>query len=278
VRLPSLTRREIVALAVVAAVFAGWLVMPVIRQPQEYHAFADQRAFLGIPHASDVLSNLALVAAGLFGLWRTRTTARPLLSVTRASLYISFAGMALSGLGSIWYHLAPTDASLVWDRLPMTIAFAGVYGAMFAERISPRAGAAILAFALVVGPASVVHWAASGDLSLYLIVQFGLVAGVLLLLVLTRGGPDALPWGVLLFWYVIAKVAETADASLWNATGGLVAGHMIKHVAAAIGGFAVANALRPTGGRARRAKARDAARSRAQTSSDSHRTHRDESG
>ena len=240
-----LTRREIVALVVVATVLAGWLAMPVVRQPQEYHAFADQRALLGIPHAADVLSNLALVAAGLFGLWRMRVTARPLLPVTRASLHVSFAGMALSGLGSIWYHLTPTDASLVWDRLPMTIAFAGVYGAMFAERISPRAGVAILAVALVVGPASVVHWAVTGDLSLYLIVQFGLVAGVLLLLVLTRGGPDALPWSVLLFWYVIAKVAETADAAIWSATDGVVAGHMLKHVAAAIGGFAVALGLRP---------------------------------
>jgi len=138
--------------------------------------------------------------------------------------------------------------TLVWDRLPMTIAFAGVYGAMFAERISARAGLAILLVALVVGPASVVHWAVSGNLSLYLVVQFGLVAGVLLLLVVTRGGPDALPWGALLFWYVIAKVAETADASLWNATGGVVAGHMVKHVAAAIGGFAVALALRPARG------------------------------
>lgn len=248
VRAPPLNRREIVALAVLAAVFVGWLAMPVIRQPQEYHAFADQRAFLGIPHAADVLSNLALVAAGLFGLWRMRRTARPMLPVMRASLAVSFVGMALSGLGSIWYHLSPTDVTLVWDRLPMTIAFAGVYGAMFAERISPRAGLAILLVALVVGPLSVVHWAASGNLSLYLVVQFGLVAGVLLLLVVTRGGPDALPWGMLLFWYVIAKVAETADASLWNATGGLVAGHMIKHLAAAIGGFAVALALRPARG------------------------------
>ena len=251
----ALTRREIVALVVVLVVLAGWLLMPVIRQPQEYHAFADRRTFLGIPHAADVLSNLALVAAGLFGLWRTRLTARPLLPVTRASLVVSFAGMALSGVGSIWYHLGPTDATLVWDRLPMTIAFAGVYGAMFAERISPRAGLAVLVAALVVGPASVVHWAASGDLSLYLVVQFGLVAGVLFLLVLTRGGPDALPWGMLLLWYVIAKVSETADLSIWNATDGMVAGHALKHVAAAIGGFAVALALRPARGSAHGAPA-----------------------
>jgi hypothetical protein len=254
----SLSRREIVALVVVVAVFAAWLLMPVIRQPQEYHAFADQRAFLGIPHAADVISNLALVAAGLFGLWRTQRTSRPLLPITRASLVVSFAGMALSGFGSIWYHLSPTDVTLVWDRLPMTIAFAGVYGAMFAERISARAGLAILLIALVVGPASVVHWAVSGNLSLYLVVQFGLVAGVLLLLVVTRGGPEALPWGMLLFWYVIAKVAETADASLWNATGGVVAGHMVKHVAAAIGGFAIALALRPGDGSTRGPQARQA--------------------
>ena len=39
-----------------------------IPQDPEYHRFADTRALGGIPNAGDVLSNLALVLAGVFGL------------------------------------------------------------------------------------------------------------------------------------------------------------------------------------------------------------------
>jgi hypothetical protein len=39
-----------------------------IPQPPEYHRFADQRPFLGIPHFLDVASNLPFLVAGLVGL------------------------------------------------------------------------------------------------------------------------------------------------------------------------------------------------------------------
>ena len=38
-------------------------------QPLSYHDFADTRVFMGIPHAGDVLSNLAFVIVGVGGLW-----------------------------------------------------------------------------------------------------------------------------------------------------------------------------------------------------------------
>ena len=52
-------------------------------------------------------------------------------------------------------------------------------------------------------------------------------------------------------WYVVAKVLESADALVWVTTGGVFAGHALKHLAAAIGALAIANALRAQRGRQR---------------------------
>ena len=136
-------------------IFHDWLLMPVIPQPQAYHGFADQRNFLSVPRAADVLSNLPFVAVGLFGFWRLARTARPLSGVAHTSLFVFFTGFFLTGFGSGYYHWDPNDARLVLDRLPMTIAFAGLLGALVAERISQRSGLAMLFLILVVGPASV---------------------------------------------------------------------------------------------------------------------------
>lgn len=52
-------------LAVVAAVAA----LPRISQNSEYHHFADQRTFLGIPNFFNVISNAPFILLGGFGLW-----------------------------------------------------------------------------------------------------------------------------------------------------------------------------------------------------------------
>ena len=239
-----LTRKEwCVALTLLAG--AGlWQLMPVVPQPAGYHGFADDRSFLGIPNAADVLSNLAFVAVGAFGLFRVQQGHRPLVPVVRFSLNVFFLGLFLTGFGSAYYHWNPTDETLVADRLPMTILFAGIFGAMTAERVSRRAGWAVLLLMLVVGPASVFHWHATGDLSLYAVIQFGGMAALLLLLSLTKRGHDPFPWWTLIAWYAVAKVAEAGDILVWNATRELFAGHVLKHLAAAAGGLAIVNALR----------------------------------
>jgi hypothetical protein len=222
-----------------------WLVMPVITQPQGYHRFADSRAWGGIPNAADVLSNLAFVAVGLLGFFRVQQGQRPLPQVVRIGLNVFFLGLFLTGFGSAYYHWNPTDQTLVADRLPMTVAFAGTFGAIVAERISARCGLAVLLLMLVIGPASVLHWQATGDLSLYVVVQFGGMAGVLLLLSLTKVGHDPFPWWALMAWYAVSKVMESGDLLIWNASREMFAGHALKHLAAAMGGLAIANALRP---------------------------------
>jgi len=61
-----LTQRETSLAAAVLGLVA--LFGPALEQPADYHAFADQRTLAGIPHALDVLSNLAFASWGWAGL------------------------------------------------------------------------------------------------------------------------------------------------------------------------------------------------------------------
>jgi hypothetical protein len=239
-----LSRRERYVALAIAALAALWLFMPAVAQPDEYHRFADARAWLGVPNAANVLSNLAFVAVGLLGLIRLGPGHRPLMPAVRLGLGVFFLGLFLTGFGSGYYHWRPTNATLIWDRLPMTIVFAGLFGAGLAERVSARSGLIVLLLMLVVGLASVLYWEVTADLSLYAVVQFGGMAAILLLLSIPKRGQDPFPWWTLIAWYGVAKLLEAGDVFVWNATREAVAGHMLKHVAAALGGLAIANALR----------------------------------
>jgi hypothetical protein len=105
--------------------------------------------------------------------------------------WVFFAGVALTSAGSAWYHLAPDDARLVWDRLPMTIAFMSLVAAVVSERIDVRIGNLLLWPLVLLGLASVVYWRWSAlagfeNLRPYLAVQFGSIAVVLAVSLLYR--------------------------------------------------------------------------------------------
>jgi hypothetical protein len=154
--------------------------------------------------------------------------------------WVFFAGVALTSAGSAWYHLAPDDARLVWDRLPMTIAFMSLVAAVVSERISVRAGSLLLWPLVLLGLASVVYWRWSAlggfeNLRPYLAVQFGSIAVVLAIAGLYR---SRYTHGAVIFAlaaaYGIAKVAEAFDREMFE-LGQWVSGHTLKHLAAAAG-------------------------------------------
>ena len=94
--------------------------MQPIAQNQAYHDFADRGQFLGIPNLFAVISNIPFLLVGIAGLRYCRSS---LLLSYRLAWVIFFAGVAIISAGSAWYHLNPNNDTLVWDRLPMTIAF-----------------------------------------------------------------------------------------------------------------------------------------------------------
>ncbi len=220
-------------------------LLPPIPQDPAYHDFADRRRFLGIPNAFNVLSNVPFVLVGALG-WtfllrqgRQRADGPLTESWERSAFGILFAGIGLTGFGSAYYHLAPGNVTLFWDRLPLTIVFMSLFAVVIAERIGLAAGRRLLPLLLLVGAGSVLYWllgelSGAGDLRPYGLVQFFPLVAIPLLLLLfppryTRGADLV---GALA-WYALAKLFELLDARIF-ATGGIVSGHTLKHLASAV--------------------------------------------
>ena len=230
-------RRIATLIALAAIAVAVTCLLPPIRQDPAYHAFADARAVLGIPNAANVVSNAGFAIVGVAGLtWLGR--AGPALDAhERLAVLAMFAGVLLTAVGSAYYHLAPSDARLVWDRLPMTVAFMALFALVIGERVGPGAGRMLLLPLLGVGATSVVAWrlselAGRGDLRWYGLVQFFPMLAVPVMLVTFPGRAAGAAWlWSALALYALAKAAETADHWLFAAIG--VSGHTLKHVMAA---------------------------------------------
>jgi hypothetical protein len=233
----------LVALAAIAA--SVLYVVPPIPQSLAYHKFADQRTLLGIPNALNVLSNLPFFFVGVAGLLFVKRQppypAGPhfLAGVERGPWLILFLGVALTCFGSAWYHLAPDNGRLVWDRLPMTLGFMSLFAVMIAERVDLRAGLWLLGPFLLAGLASVLYWhwtelAGAGDLRPYAAVQFLPMVAIPLMLLLfpARYTGTAAIW-VSLLWYGLAKLFEQLDGEIYHLTLQIISGHSLKHVAAA---------------------------------------------
>ena len=202
---------------------------------------------LSIPNFGNVVSNLPFAVIGLLGIaFLLHAASGPscghlLDSRERWPYLIAFVGMLLTAFGSSYYHLAPNNARLVWDRLPMTLVFMSMVAAMIAERVQLRLGLILLPPLLVIGIASVLQWYESeihgaGDLRFYAAVQ-GYSALVLLIVLLfppryTRGYDLAIIVG----FYALAKALETLDKPIFS-IGHLVSGHTLKHLAAATAGY-----------------------------------------
>jgi hypothetical protein len=239
---------EVAVAAFLVTAVAGALLLPPLAQDPAYHAFADQRPLLGVPRAADVLSNLAFVAIGTLGLVRLVSSRRPRFGGATLAAFACIAlALVATGIGSAAYHVEPNDATLAWDRLPMTLGFAGIGALAVAQRVSPRAAALALPVVIALGAASVFHCRASGNLAPYAVVQFGTALGLVALTFLTRRGDDRVPWVWVIAWYALAKGFELADRPIYELTGGLVAGHALKHIAAALAGAAALSPLRRHG-------------------------------
>ena len=118
-----------------------------------------------------------------------------------------FLGALLTSFGSAYYHLAPDNPRLVWDRLPMTLGFAGLVAAALAERVDQRLGLRSLWPLLAVGAGTVIYWYATermgaGNLIPYAAYQGWSILVIVLLIALfpaqrySHGAPAALGRGL----------------------------------------------------------------------------------
>jgi hypothetical protein len=237
----SLSPRAITLIASsLALIGLSFYLTSPIPQPLEYHAFADTRTLLAVDNFWNVTSILPFLVIGLWGLWYTRSYGELIILPGLQPAYVVFfVGIFLTALGSGYYHLSPANGSLVWDRLPMTIGFAGLFTIVIGEFVSIRGGRRILIPLLVAGAASVAYWwytelRAAGDLRPYVVVQFLpiLLIPVILLIYKPAIGAAKYYWLMMLF-YLFAKLFEHFDAAIY-AAGFPVSGHTLKHLFAAL--------------------------------------------
>ena len=222
----------VIVLLAAAALFHG-----PIHQPVGYHDFADQSLVWGVPHFCDVTSNLGFGVIALWG-WLRLAPKRQHDGLCHgwAGYRLFLAGLFLTALGSSWYHLAPDNASLVWDRLPIALACGGLLAGVRGDvlRKDSRALTAWLALFAIL---SVGWWyftdlSGAGDLRPYLLLQ-GLPILLIPLWQWIYGMPaaDRLAFGGALALYVVAKFAELGDHEI-AAVLGPVTGHTLKHLLA----------------------------------------------
>ncbi len=226
-------------LGAILVVACGITVMlKPIPQPAWYHNFADSRRMLGVPNAENVLSNLPFVMISLAGLYFTLRSSTQ-SSGQRWALLVLFAGLFFTGFGSGYYHLVPDNQRLFWDRLPMTVAMAGILSLLLVNRLPP-ASSWVLPLLTAAGMGSVLYWRwteqqGNGDLRWYVLYQvLAFIAGIALLLQSPAREEATRALVIALLGNIAAKLFELLDRPIY-AMGGLVSGHTLKHLAAALG-------------------------------------------
>lgn len=230
------------------------LVHGPIAQLLHYNEFADQSALLGIPRGGDVLSNIGFALVALWGmvrLWPQRY--HPTILAGRCGYALFLIGLLLTAFGSGYYHVAPDNARLVWDRLPIALACAGLLAAVRAENLpnaNGKTGAALLAVLAII---SVDWWRitdlqGAGDLRPYLLFQvLPLVLIPMWQAIYRAPHADRVAFGAALLAYVAAKAAEMHDHQLY-AILGFVSGHTLKHLLATVAAWIlVARLVQRTG-------------------------------
>lgn len=221
-----------------AGIVSMMVTGPII-QDQRYHLFADGREMLGISNFRNVMSNLPFLIVGALGMLFTIQKNKENNIRLWLNSFVFFIGIFFTGVGSAYYHLHPSDKTLVWDRLPMTISFMAFFSVIIGKFICARSGARALIPLIVAGLMSIIHWQMTesrgeGDLRFYALVQFLpiILIPVILLIFKSNQHLKKYFWAMLVA-YLFAKVFEANDGLVYEALG-FISGHTIKHIIAAL--------------------------------------------
>lgn len=231
--------RILLVLALIAVV--SMFFMDPIVQDDQYHHFVDAKTIFGVPNFWNVISNLPFMIVGIIGLSNYSVFGK-----VKIPYVFLFLGILLISFGSGYYHLYPDSQSLVWDRLPMTIVFMALFSIIVSEFISESLGRFLLIPLILIGLGAIGLWVygTTGDLRLYALVQFYPMIAIPIILIFFRSRyTKSKAYWMLLIAYVFAKLFEYYDKEIYEISG-LISGHSLKHVIAAMGLYVLFDAYK----------------------------------
>jgi hypothetical protein len=238
-------RPYLILLAMTVVSVIVLFLFPPIPQWASYHQFADVRKIWGIPNFWNVVSNAPFFLIGVLGflaIKREWGRGNFVNWQEAAPFFVIFLGLILTAIGSSYYHLAPDNYRLVWDRIPMTLVFMGLLSLTIMERINFKAGFWLLFPLIAFGIGSVCYWIwteplGRGDLRPYGFAKFYSILAILIILYLfPKPYPSTKSFLLLMIFYGIATIFEFMDIQIYQ-MGGLISGHTLKHLFAAIGSY-----------------------------------------
>ncbi len=237
-------------LALLSLSIVALFLQKPIPQSLVYHAFADNRAMFGIANFWNVVSNIPFLFIGAYGIVNAaRVWDKNAAFEFRWLPMLLSVGIFMIGIGSAYYHYAPDNATLVWDRLPMTVGFMAFFALLMHDFCGEKVGKWSFWLALSFGFCSIWYWQWSenigqGDLRPYALVQF---FPMLILPFLFLFFPKKVTYGRFVLgsasFYALAKVCEHFDKAIFEATNGFWSGHTLKHLIASIALFYILKIL-----------------------------------
>ncbi len=210
-----------------------------IAQDLAYHKFSDCRPFFGINHFMDVISNLPFILIGFMGIRLANEAYRKKTMLFFLMTFVLFVGVFFTGIGSAFYHYDPTNFSLIFDRLPMTLVFTPFFATIVYDYVDRKIGSLVFYSFMLLGIYSIFYWYYTeiigvGDLRLYAFVQFFPIVTVPLILLFYKNERlyTSKIWMVV-GTYTLAKFFEHFDVQIFEFSG-FISGHTIKHLFSAL--------------------------------------------
>ncbi|KAI4337141.1 hypothetical protein L6164_015590 [Bauhinia variegata] len=213
------------------------LFTPRIPRSAKHHQYVDMRNLLGVPNTLNVITNFPFLVVGVLGfVFALEGGLFSTSSKAEAWAWILFyAGTAGMAFGSAYYHLKPDDNRVLWDTLPIMVAYSALLSSLLIERMGQRTGLCCMFLLLLAALLFVAYERIYNDIRFCMIFQLIL--------------PVAIP-GVAFsyhsiythssywFWstgiYLLAKFEAVADRKLYQLNNFTISGHSLEHLCLAL--------------------------------------------